>query len=136
MIRRPPDFIVGEQYLERWYVIPRNRFLNIYLHKFTGDDDDRALHDHPWWSLSILLKGELKEHSFKGVRLIPRWWPVIRSAKFAHRLELVKGPVWTVFVTGPKIRSWGFHCPKRWVHWREFTDLTGSFVGKGCGKDN
>lgn len=62
-IERPPDFEVGDGYLGRWFIIPRNRWFNVYLHRFTGSDDDRALHDHPWWSLSIMLAGALDEHT-------------------------------------------------------------------------
>lgn len=134
MLSRKPDIVIGDQYLERWYIVPRNRWFNIYLHKFVGSDDDRALHDHPWWSLSVLLAGEIKEHQFNKIRMIPRWWPVVRSARFAHRLEVVHGPVWTVFITGPRRRDWGFHCRKGWRHWREFTDHTGNRVGAGCGE--
>lgn len=132
MLKRPPDLVIGEKYLSRWYVIPRNRFFNIYLHKFESSDDDRALHDHPWYSMSILFAGEIKEHSYKGVRLMPWLWPVFRTAKFAHRLELMKGPVWTLFITGPVVRSWGFHCPENWRHWTEFSDESGQGIGKGC----
>ena len=42
--------VIGKNYLSRWHIIPRNRYFNIYLHKFVGSDDDRALHDHPWRS--------------------------------------------------------------------------------------
>lgn len=145
---RPSDRIIGENYLHRWYVIPRNRFLNIYLHKFVGSDDDRALHDHPWHSVSFLLKGELGEHTFFGgsynawhaqrlhlitfYRRVPRFIPQYRSATLAHRLELESGPAWTLFITGPAIRMWGFICPEGWRHWREFTDESGNRVGRGC----
>lgn len=37
-------------------------------------------------------------------------------------------PVWTIVLTGPKIREWGFHCDKAWVPWRYF-DAHG-----GCGE--
>lgn len=60
---RKPDFVIGDlsnPYLLRWWVIPRNRFFNVYLHKFLRDDDDRALHDHPWWSMSIILSSTLR----------------------------------------------------------------------------
>ena len=60
IMRRPPDFIIGEPanpYLIRWWVIPRNRWFNIYLHEIRRSDDDRALHDHPWLNCSILLHG-------------------------------------------------------------------------------
>lgn len=129
---RAPDKIIDGDYLWRWYLIPRNRFFNIYLHRFGRSDYDRALHDHPWASVSLLLKGEMIEHSFKGIKHIYRFLPVFRSAKFAHRLELVKGPVWTLFITGPKQRSWGFYCPNGWKHWREVSvasDAENKFIG-------
>lgn len=129
---RAPDLVIGEKYLCRWYVLPRNRFFNIYLHKFLASDDDRALHDHPWYSVSFLLKGELLEHNLKHARTIPRFLPVVRSAKFAHRLELVKGPVWTLFITGPTMREWGFFCAHGWRHWTQFTTKEGNKIGKGC----
>mgnify|MGYP000066528385 CR=1 FL=1 len=51
----------------------------------------------------------------------------------AHRIELVAGPVWTLFLTGPFRREWGFHCPQGWRHWRDFTSgANGERVGKGC----
>lgn len=64
--KRWPDMVIGDNdnpYLLRWYVIPRNRIFNIYLHKFVRSDDDRALHDHPWsWNMSLIIKGIYIEH--------------------------------------------------------------------------
>lgn len=51
------------EYLWRWHIIPRNRWFNIYLHKFAHGDDDRALHDHPWPSASLILDGRYREHT-------------------------------------------------------------------------
>jgi len=132
---RKPDMDIGPGYMHRWYLIPRNRFFNIYLHKIIRSDDDRALHDHPWWSVSLLLKGKLLELLKDRERFPKRFIPVVRSAELAHRLVVLDGPVWTVFITGPRIREWGFYCPKGWVHWKIFTKpgSTGE-VGKGCGE--
>ena len=61
---RKPDFIIGPKdapYLRRWWIIPRNRLFNIYLHQILRSDDDRALHDHPWINCSIILKGRYME---------------------------------------------------------------------------
>lgn len=145
IFRRPPDFIVGgadHPYMRRWWVIPRNRRFNIYLHNFLRSDDDRALHDHPWWNVSILLTGSYVEHRQDGsVRVRKAWRPwapwrlTIRSAEAAHRIELVEGanPVWTLFITGPVVREWGFHCPKGWRHWRIFvSERDAGAVGLGC----
>src|SRR5262245_55579519 len=67
--RRAPDVIIGREgddYLRRWYVIPRNRIFNVYMHQFIRSDDDRALHDHPWWNLSFLLNGRYVEHTISA----------------------------------------------------------------------
>ena len=110
---RKPDQIINDKYMSRWFLIPKNRFFNIYLHKFVGSDNDRALHDHPWWSVSFLLKGELIEvlketPVIKELRFISKWRPYVRPAIMAHRMVLVGTEAWTLFITGPKIREWGF----------------------------
>lgn len=127
--------VIGENYMTRWHLIPRNRFCNVYLHRYVGSDDGRACHDHPWGSVSFLLKGKLREiipydnafgtgrfHGFHlfYVRSIRRFVPVFRSAKHIHRLELEEGPAWTVFLTGPVVRPWYFHCARGMVHHREY----------------
>jgi hypothetical protein len=135
--RRAPEFAIGgadNPYIRRWWVIPRNRFFNVYLHHFLRSDDDRALHDHPWANCSILLRGAYIEHTERGaaVRIAPAV-VLRRSGRMAHRIELLNGPCWTLFITGPRYREWGFHCPRGWVHWKLFTaaDDIGA-VGKGC----
>lgn len=150
MMRRAPDFVIGppaDPYLRRWWVIPRNYRFNIYLHHFLHSDEDRALHDHPWINCSILLKGSYLEHLPSGeVKLRKAWRPwapwrlVFRKPKAAHRIELLaaNGKVlsaWSLFLTGPTVRTWGFHCPRGWVDWRTFTkqDAPGE-VGRGCGE--
>lgn len=141
--RRRPDFVIGpkkDPYMLRWWVIPRNRFFNIYLHHFLHSDDDRALHDHPWLNASILLKGSYVEHTIAagGVshrRQYQAGAVKIRRARYAHRVELTEGPCWSLFLTGPVVRIWGFHCPKGWIRWTDFVDLTDTgSVGRGCGE--
>ncbi len=143
--QRPADVTIGGEdapYLRRWWLIPRNRVFNVYLHHFLRSDDDRALHDHPWWKVSWLLRGAYTEHTIEAGGVNRRTRRAagaikVRGASAAHRIELTEGPVWTLFITGPRIRSWGFHCPKGWVHWRVFTNPAdgGHTVGRGCGED-
>lgn len=141
--RRVADFVIGsspQPYLLRWYVIPRNRFFNIYLHCFLRSDDDRALHDHPWSNLSILLRGRYVEHTIAagGIHVRREYragnWKLRVSGCAAHRLELVDGPCWTLFITGPKYRTWGFHCPQQgWIPWQRFcAPENKGDIGKGC----
>lgn len=132
MIR--PSKTIGENYLERWHLIPKNRYFNIYLHKFSGSDDERAMHDHPWSSVSILLSGKLGEwFDNNGVlawRVIRRWRVVYRPATHAHRLVIFRGtPTWTLFITGPKVREWGFHCRNGWQHWTTMATEDGRMIG-------
>lgn len=162
---RFPDIIIGEEdnpYLLRWYIIPRNRFFNIYLHKFCRSDDDRALHDHPWlFNMSVLIEGIYHEH-LPGDKIVRRMAGRLSGFKFRwgkapHRVALLKvvgmykaffdpakgfpqdaithqeeEPVWTIFITGPRVREWGFYCPKGWRHWKVFTANNGKTVGRGC----
>jgi len=135
---RDPDVLIGrdgDTYLQRWWLIPRNRAFNVYYHRILQSDDDRALHDHPWPSLSILVCGVLREVTREGERLIMPGQCVYRAPKMAHRLELVgDDPVETLFITGPWVRDWGFHCPSGWVHWKDFVGDNSGEVGRGCGE--
>lgn len=137
LMRRKPDVIIGERdapYMHRWWLIPKNPLFNVYLHRFMRSDEDRALHDHPWANLSFLLYGEYTEHT-QDARVIRRAGDFkLRGPSSAHRIELHDGWCWTMFITGPRVRHWGFHCPRGWVHWEDFTDTRdgASVVGKGC----
>jgi hypothetical protein len=141
-LRFEPHQVIGDgdkPYLRRWYIIPRNPFVNLYLHNFRCSDDDRALHDHPWWFFSLVLKGGYYEH-----RLGPLQWRPVGSIAFrrpttAHRVELEsewvatsgerrERPAWTIILTGPRTRRWGFYCPQGWKFWQDFVH------DNGCGE--
>lgn len=137
---RPADFLIGEPsdpYMRRWWLIPRNDQFNVYYHEILKDDDDRALHDHPWPSFSICTRGGLIEVTEDGEREITPGLCVVRSPETAHRLKLMN-PGWpaeTLFITGPRVREWGFACPKGWVPWQEFVaPYDKGRVGRGCGE--
>lgn len=158
-------------YMLRWYVIPRNPLLNIYIHKFLRSDEDRALHDHPWWFASLVLKGSYWEHradrpiTGKSRRMAgsiafrrptaghrveleaeitdvsreylqwsfddPRrpYTSVVVNQDGSYRvLEKIEHPVWTLIVTGPRVREWGFLCANGWKQWRDFVH------DNGCGE--
>jgi len=134
MASRPADFVIGDSYLLRWWVIPRNDRCNVYLHEFRRSDDDRALHDHPWQSTSCLLFGRYFEHTPEGVFERRAGDVSSRAAEALHRVELAPGETAiSLFITGPKVREWGFACPQGWRHWREFVDERDSgAVGRGC----
>lgn len=164
--RRPPDFVIGspdDPYLQRWWLIPRNPIFNLYAHRILRDDDDRALHDHPWWNVSIILRGGYVEVTNPylgkyppGIGTLDEFCDdlyfyacnrtefktgalIRRGAAYAHRIELKRDdagrliPALTLFITGPRMREWGFFCKKGWIPWQRFTatDNPGE-VGRGC----
>lgn len=150
---RTPDLVIGgakRPYMRRHWLLPRNRFFNVYVHEFLRSDDDRALHDHPWlFNASWLIEGEYLEHTIAAGGIHVRTYRKTGAFKFRwgpapHRVELLEfkrysgewttEPCWTVFFTGPVVRDWGFHCPERgWVHRRDFADPNDpGEIGKGC----
>lgn len=171
---RPPNLVIGgwdNPYLLRWWLIPRNRFANAYLHLILREDDDRAIHDHPWENVSIPLTPGLREvvgvtgahkrrikvamdgdtcervlrfpvraRELRPGKVYPRW------GQSAHRLiidpRLTRphtNSVWTLFLTGPRRRVWGFHCTngtdEKWVpHYKFTAGSDGALIGAGCGE--
>jgi len=136
MMRRMPDFVIGDNYLRRWWVVLRNEFCNVYLHEIRQSDDDRALHDHPWANRSLIIAGSYQEHTPDGVFVRNAGDVIDRQADALHRLVVdVSEPVISLFMTGPVVREWGFACPKGWVQWRDFVDSRdGGQIGRGCGE--
>ncbi len=146
MDSRDPDFIIGRaqgpgerDYIRRWWIVPRNDLSNTYLHLTQRDDEDRALHDHPWPSRSVIIAGGYLEVTPDGTFERNPGDVIEREAEAAHRLVLKRDaegqpiPSISLFITGAKVRDWGFHCPNGWVPWREFVDDADSGkVGKGC----
>jgi hypothetical protein len=173
---RDPDFVIvgkaGDTYMRRWYVLPKNRWFNIYLHNQVRDDEDSELHDHPWWNVSLVLKGGYWETTprFRNKYMLRRMtepharmgnsgfvaymfepphhrqWRkpgsvIFRRATDAHRLGLgfygeqrmLKGssheqswkrPSWSLFITGPNRRVWGFWMKDGWKPHTDIADTT------------
>ena len=157
---RPPDVVIGDDYIERWHVLttssppmegkprlPQTSSLlaglarllgveNVYVHRISGSDPGRHLHCHPWANTTLLLAGVYDEEDETGRRIqrIPGDVVRRRDPKALHRLHLVDGPAWTLFVTGRWQRVWGFACPQGWRPWFEYVDPERpGHVGAGCG---
>lgn len=150
---REPDVTIGtreDRYMLRWWVIPRNKVFNIYLHRILRSDDDRALHDHPWACMTLLLSGYYDDvvpvdpaQPAGELRRIPVYQGDLhfRGLHAAHRLEIPpyyppeKAPeTWSLFFTGPVMKPWGFFCKSGWKPWKKYVvDMDAS--GSGCGED-
>jgi hypothetical protein len=98
---------VGRPYLLRWFLVPHNKILNVYLQTFTSSDDPEAFHDHG--SLRCAHRG------FATASSCPRARTVARGVSHAGG-------------DGPKVRRWGFWCTReRFVPWAQ--------LDGGCGEE-
>ncbi len=132
---RPPDFNVLRDgnseniYLRRWWLWKRRKWwFNVYLHNMLLDDDS-DLHDHPSWSVSLVLTDGIEEvyqekppNGRKRIRWFEPGDVVFRGLHFAHQLRIEKA-AWTIFITGPKVRTWGFWCPRGWRKWTDYVHV-------------
>lgn len=128
VLSRLDDGSDGE--LQRWRLSAR--YLGgIMLHRHDGPDPGRDLHDHPWWFVSIILRGGYhEEHA--DVRVahlggVPRSWKAGSVHKVrlceAHRITgLVRNPTWTLVIHGPVKRGWGFYPLEGYLPNREYYD--------------
>ena len=136
VMERAPDYVIGDDYLRRWWIVPRNPLMNVYLHEILHSDDDRALHDHPWANQTLVIDGGYQEVTPAGDHTRTVGEIIYREATDLHRLVVpAGGRAVTLFITGPVVREWGFACPQGWRHWRDFVDERDSGqIGRGCGE--
>lgn len=157
----------GSLYMERYWLVPfissehvgcvamnwwREPFgwlcqrfgIAMRIHIIHTPDLDRALHDHPWSFVSVVLRGWYTE-----LRPIDNGRPCFheapeefswvthrheRSIAFRHatdRHRIVNGSfnghftpgVITLFITGPKRQWWGFYAPQGKVHYQNYDSV-------------
>ncbi len=131
----------GEKYLHRFYITkPRvtreheeeqPEQFGLYLHYFYQGDLDEDLHNHPWkWALSLILSGQYAEERENGIHIRKAGrFNYIKHSTF-HRVTLVNQdttPIWTLFMVGPRITSWGFKnkTTGEFWNWKEYLRARG-----------
>lgn len=99
----------------------------LYLHRFHRSDDELELHNHPWeWAVSLILHAGYSEERLVGGRVVRRdvkpWTLNFIGANTFHRIDLVRGECWTLFIAGPIVQSWGFldRYSKTFTNWKDF----------------
>lgn len=133
----------GTPYLTRIMLPWRVFGVRPFLHKFHRPDEDDNLHNHPWKkSLSVILTGSYDEtrtlsdaadcvrlyeasgagkarlEDFTHTRRV-RFFNYLTDADY-HKIDRLHGEVWTLFITGPRIQSWGFLVNGAHISWREY----------------
>jgi len=108
-------------YLTRWTLLGRRDggYARFFLHRFHRGDAEDYFHDHPWAFVSLILAGGYWELTPAGRRWYGPGSLLVRPAAWRHRVELPAGATcWTLVLTGPKRRGWGFWCPAGFLPWR------------------
>lgn len=80
------------------------RPFNVLLHRWCPAANQReAMHDHPRWSVTVCLRGQIIERTPWGERLLTPGSVVMRSRKAIHSFEVpagYSGRTWTLFIVG------------------------------------
>ena len=115
-------------YMKRYYLLfkekkstwfKKNFPFNLFIHHIMLSETD-ALHDHPWWYITIILKGGYWETTPNGTKWKGAGSVVIRRATIPHRLEVKPEGAWTLFLHGKPKREWGFIKDGKWIMWKEY----------------
>lgn len=98
-------------YMRRWVLALG--LCSIRVHNFIRSDDARAFHDHPWWFATLVLRGGYTDVSKDeyGDSVEDHLRPCsvrFRRALHRHTVRVDHGGVWTLVLTGPNLRTWGF----------------------------
>ena len=114
-------------HLHRWCLFALPRGIRLYLHHFVDSDFARDPHDHPKGFLSIGLRGGYLEETPReemGVKQYSIYiapWLRYFPPQHIHRILLPEGKdCWTLALTGPVRREWGFWHAGRWIEWRQY----------------
>jgi hypothetical protein len=93
-------------YLRRW--VADFGLFSIRLHRWQSSDDARHFHDHPWWFLTLVLRGRYVDVSPDGRDQLRPGSIRYRPALHKHTVEVQQPGTWTLLITGPTERRWGF----------------------------
>jgi hypothetical protein len=108
---------------------------SIRIHHILREDDARDLHDHPWNARTIILKGWYVErrrvkssHGGYFTDDFVREAGDTATINFGeyHAIDAVSpGGVWTLFIAGDYLGTWGFLVNGVKVPWREYDKKVG-----------
>lgn len=129
----------GSLYMDRWYILYFPNLFSVRIHHIVRPDLDRWPHDHPWRFISIILRGGYEEEvctpeNFQAVQtpgLGRIWMPhrIRKIRRFNHKTNTDlhrithfarRSGAWTLVITGPERREWGFMTADGWVSRKVF----------------
>lgn len=110
------EFLRRDEWPDSWWDPERAKYptrpnalpwwlpFNAFLHQWdTSNGVAESFHDHPRWSITICLKGQIVERTPWEDRLLRPGSIVVRSRKSIHAFKSAdgyQGEVWTLFIVG------------------------------------
>lgn len=94
-------------YVYRWRIDAR-KVGSIRVHHWLAQDDPRAFHDHPWWFVTLVIRGGYTDATPDGGEHLRAPCVRFRPALYRHTVIPDRGGAWTILLTGRNTRVWGF----------------------------
>lgn len=100
-------------FMKRYFLFRSDKF-SIVLHDIRRADpggERGSYHNHPYWYISIVLRGSYKEEMPGKPDLIRKAGDIcVRSPKDRHRISPIGGPVLSLFIRfGSPMGEWGLY---------------------------
>lgn len=100
-------------YVKRWVL--NFGLFSIRLHHWISSDDQRNFHDHAWWYVTFILRGGYLDRSPGSANYIEPGQFAFRRATHQHTVYVPPEGCWSILLTGPEKREWGFWVDGRFV---------------------
>lgn len=100
-------------YMRRWVV--ETPLGSLRLHHWFSSDDERGFHDHPWWFVTLVLRGRYTDLNPQGEELMPTGKIKYRPSHHKHTVKVEPPGCWTLVLTGSHVRFWGFYVDGKFI---------------------
>ena len=95
---------------------------SIRVHRFFPGYQDVHAHSHPWWFVTLVLRGGYVDHSKRGADRLSVGTFRLRRPQHTHRLAVGPEGCTTLVLTGPLINDWGFWVDRRFYPWDRYRE--------------
>ena len=98
---------IGETFVR--YDLIKCIFFNLYLHFLVAEQAHPQCHNHPWWFVTLILRGGYNEFTKTTGWVWRRPLSLLyRPAAWNHNVTTGPKGMWSLVLTGRKRHGWGF----------------------------
>ncbi len=110
---------IDSKHITRLHLV-KTPWFAVCLHWLHKPDPEPFHHDHPVSFLSVILWGAYSEIRNGKFKFRHYFNYMNASPNDRHTIVAVSPNTLTLAFMGPKVRDWGFHTDKGWVHWKDY----------------